>query len=204
MANAASQRRLFVRNEGGRENMVLNWHNAPEKEFRHYAKAFWNAAQDLISNGDMDSGPAGDFSGCPIVYLYRHALELYMKGILLGKGGALLNPRPTDKEIFDAKHSLKKLLPDIRRLFKRRGWDKRFGKESVLTLNDFEAVVNELEDVDGKFFSRYPVDKGGRGTVDHHFSFSVQKFARIMDDVLNTLDGTFDCLDAEAETLEAP
>ena len=73
--------RLFVKRKD-RRNTVLNWHRAPEEEFDIYAGVYWNAAQTLAKNLDLD-GIFG-YDACPIVFLYRHALELYLKAVLLG------------------------------------------------------------------------------------------------------------------------
>lgn len=58
--------------------------------------------------------------------------------------------------------------------------------------------MKELETADpGSFNFRYPLDKKLRGSIGSHFTFSVREFARIMDDVLNTLDGACFCLPDE-------
>ncbi|HXM60225.1 MAG TPA: hypothetical protein VN950_05170 [Terriglobales bacterium] len=197
-----SSRRLFVRNEGARRNTVLNWHNAPENEFRLYGEAFWDAARRLVERDEMDSGPSADFAACPVVFLYRQALELYLKDILIGKGGDLLDPRPDVRTILERNHSLTKHMPDVRHIFERFGWEKEFGKDCVSTFDDFEEIVSQLEDIDpGSFSFRYPLDKKLGGTLDSHFTFSVRKFALVMDEVLNTLDGACFCLPERCSAL---
>jgi hypothetical protein len=200
---ALSHPRLFIRSEGGRrKNTVLNWRNSPEEEFHLYGEAFWNAARKLVEGDEVDSGPGSDFTACPVVYLYRQALELYLKDILIGKGGDLLDPRPDTKTILGRNHSLKRHVPEVRRIFERFGWEKQFGKDCVSTFDDFEQIVNELEDIDpGSFSFRYPLDKKLSRSLGSHFTFSVREFARIMDDVLNTLDGACFCLPDECNAL---
>jgi hypothetical protein len=192
MSDEAHTPRLFVRNKYA--NTVLNWHRAPENEFHLYGEAFWTAAKKLLENEALDKQPIASFDASVIVYLYRHALELFLKDILIGRGGDLVDPRPSPQTILKAGHSLTKLLPDVRRIFIECGCDKTFGSE-VATFDDFAAIVEELEKADPLSFNfRYPVKKDLTGSLDGHFTFSVRKFAAIMDDVLKTLSGACSCL----------
>jgi hypothetical protein len=178
--------KLFVKNKHG--NTVLNWHRAPGEEFDLYGEAFWKAAKILLQNGTLDRLPIASFDACVIVYLYRHALELFLKGVLIGRGAELVDPRPSPQTVVNAKHSLTKLLPDVRRIFVECGWDKTFGSQAGTTFDDFTAIVQEFERTDPSSFSfRYPVKKDLTGALDGHFTFSVRKFALIMDEVLSIL-----------------
>jgi hypothetical protein len=188
-----SSPRLFVKNKYN--NTVLNWHREPEKEFHLYGEAFWNAAKTLLQNEALDKQPIASFDASVIVYLYRHALELFLKEILIGRGADLVDPRPSPQMVVNAGHSLTKLLPDVRRIFVECGWDKTFGSEMAVTFDDFTAIVEEFEKADPSSFSfRYPVKKDLTGALYGHFTFSVRKFASTMDEVLNTLSGACDLL----------
>ncbi len=179
--------KLFIKNE--HNNTVLNWHQAPEKEFYLYGQAFWNAAKNLLQqNESLDTWPGASFDACVIVYLYRHALELFLKEILIGRGGELIDPRPSPETVVNAGHSLTKLVPHVRRIFVQCGWDKAFGSKTAVTFDDFTAIVEQFEKADPSSFSfRYPVKKDITGALDGHFTFSVRQFALTMDEVLNTL-----------------
>jgi hypothetical protein len=188
MAGKAPRPRLFVKN--GYSNTVLNWHREPEKEFHLYGEAFWNAAKTLLQNDALDRQPIASFDASVIVYLYRHALELFLKEILIGRGGELIHPRPSPETVVNAGHSLTKLLPDVRRIFVHCGWDKMFGSETVATFDDFTAIVEEFDKADPSSFSfRYPVKKDLSGALDGHFTFSRRHFALTMNEVLSTLSG---------------
>src|SRR4051812_30151389 len=78
--------KLFEAKEGP-YHTVLNWHNDAPGELRFYARSFHKAARTLIENWELDRGHApSDWDACPVVFLYRHALELYLKSVLLGAG----------------------------------------------------------------------------------------------------------------------
>jgi hypothetical protein len=184
--------RLFVKNK--QRNTVLNWHKEPEEEFDLYGEAFWNAAKTLLQNEGLDRAPIASFDASVIVYLYRHALELFLKGTLIGRGAELVDPSPSPKTVVNANHSLTKLLPDVRRIFVECGWDKTFGSGTVVTFDGFEAIVREFESANPKSIGfRYPVKMDLSGALDRH-SFSVRQFALIMDEVLSALYNACYCL----------
>jgi hypothetical protein len=184
---------LFVKKKD-RRNTVLNWHRAPEAEFDIYAGVYWNAAQTLVKNVELDQ--IFGYDACPVVFLYRHALELYLKAVLLGDGANFLRNRPDPQCVMNSSHSLKVLVRYVREIFERFAWESKFGKhDEVRTFDDFEALVDELCVVDKNSDAfRYPVDRKLRGAVPDHFTFNAREFARKMDDALNTLDGACSAL----------
>ena len=196
MSAATIAPKLFIKNDGYKTNTVLNWHREPEKEFYLYGDAFWDAARRLLQNEALDRSPIASFDASVIVYLYRHALELFLKQILIGRGGELIHPCPSPETVVNAGHSLTKLLPDVRRIFEECEWDKKFGSETVPTFDDFTDIVEEFEKTDPASFSfRYPVKKNLSGALGGHFTFSVRAFAAIMDEILGALSGACDLLD---------
>jgi hypothetical protein len=183
---ATSTLRLFVENKSG--NTVLNWHHAPEKEFHLYGQAFWNAGKALLQNERLDRLPIASFDASPIVYLYRHALELFLKEILIGRGGELISPSPSPETVLNKNHSLTQLLPDIRRIFVACGWDKTFGSKTTVTFDDLTAIVEEFERAGPPSAFSYPVNKHLTAQLNSHFTFSVRRFASTMNEVLDMLN----------------
>ena len=199
---------LFVSNPGP-HNTVLNWHNVPEREFCFYARAFHTAAKTLVENLDLDRTPRSDWNACPVVFLYRHALELHLKALVLGDGGKFLASKPDPASIYRT-HCLRRLAQVVCEIVKAVGWKGSFTCEGVTGLGDFRAVVNDLDSVDpGSHAFRYPVNTAGEGSVQSHLTFSVLEFARQMNAILDLLDVTADALAAtwdmqtEAAALEA-
>lgn len=63
-------------------NVVLNFRHATNDEFAVYAEAFhW--AGNILAEKMFDQAGYNDLEACPIVFLYRRALELYLKAIAL-------------------------------------------------------------------------------------------------------------------------
>lgn len=181
--------RLFTSRPGS-GNVVLNFCN-PREEFGIFAHAYHSAAQHLVGQMKGNTGYR-DYEAYPILFLYRHALELYLKAIVF-KGATLLkllSEETIDYSNFFTKHELSSLLPAIQIIWKLVDWDWDFGIEQVKTFEDFSDMVKDLEEIDPSSFSfRYPVDKRFKAVLPHHFCFSLFAFAEHMDPVLQTLDG---------------
>ena len=69
---------------------ILDWRNVPEEEFFLYARAFRAAAKKMALALELDPGPFTKFAACPVVFMYRHALELHLKALILGDGSNFL------------------------------------------------------------------------------------------------------------------
>lgn len=188
--------RLFISNPGP-HNTVLNWNNGPEGEFSRYALAFHTAAKKLVENPYLDRTARSDWDACPIVFLYRHAAELYLKAIVLGDGSEILSAKPDPKMIFRT-HSLLTLLPIVCEIVKAFGWEQSVTCDGVADLAVFKSLVCELHAFDpGSYAFRYPVDTQGHGAVESHLTFSVVAFAEQMDKLLNFLDDLAFAVEAE-------
>lgn len=61
-------------------NAVLNFRDRADDEFDLYAQAFHRSGQ-LLAEQMLSKSGYNDLDACPIIFLYRHALELYLKAI---------------------------------------------------------------------------------------------------------------------------
>lgn len=164
-------------------NVVLNFRRAPRAEFGPYGEAFWRSASDLAKKLASSQGYR-DTDACPIVFLYRHALELYMKAIVIsGRKLVRLSGRDVDVDAL-GDHPLTPLVPTARAIFAemRWSWERDAGQ--------VEMVLKELDRLDPHSFTfRYPTNKKGKGHVPHHFGFNVLEFADRAESALRLLDG---------------
>ena len=79
-----------------------------DTDFTSYANVFRAAAERLA-----DGGEYGDVGELPIVFLYRHAIELMIKAILMECGSVVgLDPQ----SVVDMGHSFEKLLRGLEKL----------------------------------------------------------------------------------------
>ena|SRR5688572_15898334 len=85
------KRKLFVDDGSSHGTVILNWRGKPEEEFPYMAEAFRDAANDATrklkrnKHFGIHGIPMEDFRAYPVIYLYlyRHALELSMKAVLI-------------------------------------------------------------------------------------------------------------------------
>ena len=78
--SSGNRRELFIET-GGLSDVVLNWYGEAVEKLEPYAKAYHSAAQLLIEKSTGDQ--LRDINACPVVFLYRLSLELYLKAILI-------------------------------------------------------------------------------------------------------------------------
>ena len=61
--------------------------NDPHRDLWLYARSFHNAAKKLAGALEVPIGPFDDFDAGPVVFMYRHTVELHLKVMVLGEGG---------------------------------------------------------------------------------------------------------------------
>src|SRR5207253_7387722 len=83
----------FFSRERFHGNVVFNFTRFPKGELAVYGRSYHEAAQHLIKH--VASTHYRDPDACPIVFLYRHAVELYLKSIIhWGNNLLRLNGKP--------------------------------------------------------------------------------------------------------------
>src|SRR5260370_2492629 len=133
------------------------------------------------------------FKYSSIVFLYRHAVELYLKAIihwgnnLLRLNGKTIVPH---RNIF-TEHRLRVLLKSIKPILRFQKSLSNWGDSHFRCFRDVEKVIEELEEFDpGSYSFRYPIDTTGtKATLPHHFLFNVIAFGEKFDHLVSILDG---------------
>jgi hypothetical protein len=188
--------RLTVSNPGPNPSIV-NRHNIPAKELFLYAQSFHKAAKALAGSLQLDASPFADFDASPVVFMYRHAVELHLKALVLGEGGNFLATRPDALSVHKT-HSVSWLAQFVCQIVSALKWEKEFRSEGIETLTDFKAVIEDLNAVDpGSYVFRLPVSTEGQDSVSGQVNLTIREFGRKMDALLELLDSTADALAAE-------
>ena len=173
-------------------NVVLNFTSFPKRDLGVYAHAYQQAANLLVEEFRGKTGYS-DAEACPIVFLYRHSLELYLKQIVFWGSGLihLQTGDALDVHALFSRHELKPLLKLLRRVFEVAGWLNSAGVAPKYgTFAEIESVTLELDKIDPQSFAfRYPIDKKGDASLPEHFHFNVVKLGEEMDQLLLMLDG---------------
>lgn len=172
-------------------NIVLNFQHAANGEFGFYARAFHKAGQAL-SEQIFSRNHYNDSDGCPTIFLYRHALELYLKAIVLhGETILSINGKtPLASRGILQRHTLHPFFPLLKRTFDAVGWTWDLDIEGLKTFEDIEELLRDFDTVDADSYTfRYPVDTRGNPSVPHRFMLHMPTFWKRMDVLLESLEG---------------
>jgi hypothetical protein len=153
----------------------------------YFARGFHDAARDLIEKLKKTDFP--DYQVLPVTFLYRHALETALKG-LIWDGDDIARQTGTRTPSGDlgptkSNHDLAKLLPFAEHVMKAFAfkWD-----ESKISWDEAKEVIQEFNDIDpGSFAFRYPMTKKGDPSGDQRFGFNVLRMAMRLDPILDQL-----------------
>ncbi|MBN1567223.1 MAG: hypothetical protein JXA73_05225 [Acidobacteria bacterium] len=193
-----SKKKLFSKDVASRGTVILNWHGSPWEEFIFYAQSYHLVAKEAVESLKRDThmglytSPMNDFRAYPIVFLYRHALELYLKAVILIAAPML---KLKDMETIDndrllSTHSLDILRQNLERIFNVYEWEWDLGTPHFRTQEDFRKFIDELVQVDKKSVAfRYPLDTKGNASLKPHFTFNLFDFCAIFDGLLESLEG---------------
>ena len=163
--------------------------NDHTKDLFFHARSFHIAAKKLAGTLEFGSGPFAEFDVFPVVFLYRHALELSLKTIVVGEGGNFLATKPDPISVSNS-HSVSWLAQFVCQIVTAVGWERQFTCEAVQSLADFKTMVATVNSVDpGMYVFRSPVHP--------HSQIGVQDFIRRMDGLLDLLESTADALAAD-------
>jgi hypothetical protein len=172
---------------------VEAWHHGGDIEVLKFARSLQKAAKTPIGKLDLDWSAKTGWDICPVVFLYRQALEIHLK-MLVGEGSNFLSS-PTDPIALYKTHSLRWLAQIVCQIIRPVGWENEFTCEGVSSMADFSALVNEVESFD-------PVARAIRSSrspnsvSENYRTFDLFKFATRLDAVLDRLDSSADALAA--------
>lgn len=181
------------------------WHNEADVEIHFYARSLQTAAKALVEKLELDRKPGNDWDVCPIILLYRQALELHLKAVV-GEGGNLL-ASPIDHITLYKTHSLRWLAQIVCQIIKGVRWESEFRCEGVSTLAEFRALVDQLEAREPVSCSVHAEKRGRPGVIPAQLQRSeVAELFPKLDALVDLLAATTDGLAArwdqsgEAET----
>jgi hypothetical protein len=179
----------FLDNPRGHGNVVFNFEGRPVEDLTAFAEGYHVAGKVLAEKLASDEGYA-DYEGYPILFLYRHALELYLKAVVY-RGAMLLglvSERRIDTTRLFTRHELVPLLPHVKAIWETQAWG--FEGSDLTSFDDFADLIHSLENVDPQSYAfRYPINRTGEAHLPHHFVVNVVSFARSMDGLLHLLRG---------------
>ena len=177
-----------------------SWHNGGNVEIDCYARSLQRAAKKLIATLDLEPNFKTAWDACPIILVYRQAIELHLK-TLIDEGNNFLKT-PSDPLSLAKTHSLRWLAQIVCQIIRAVGWESEFKCEGISTLADFSAVVAELESLDPVACAVTVGRSRRNGSVPPQLvPPNVVKFAKRLDALLDLLDATADALAAQDDFL---
>lgn len=172
-------------------NALLNWTPRALEDLVAYAVSYRNAAHTLVAFQEQRGIGSINHAACPIVFLYRHSLELYLKAMIFRAARLTIDEGELTRILprLWKEHSLVRLLematPVLRALDSYIPVGLRGVHEKVLDL------ATRIDEVDpGSYSFRYPVTPSGTSSLPTHLMVSIFVFAEHADaalDDLNTL-----------------
>jgi hypothetical protein len=184
-------------------NVLLNFQASPKSEFYFYVRPYHEAARTLARRA-IERRAFRDLDALPIVFLYRHALELAVKAVIVhgNQRMALSGEGLPEERLWRTLtgHRLSTLLPLLRHVLDFVDWEWTWEDPAIGTFPDVCEVISQLEQIDPLSFAfRYPTDVRGNGSVPEGFQFSLFHFVHRIDPLVEAFDTAAFGLRAEYE-----
>lgn len=173
-----SVEKFYAASQGAYGNALLNWTLHAPSDIVKYASSYRNAAQNLIACRESMEFVTIDHHACPIIFLFRHAVELYLKAIVyhlaklsiddvelkivlprLWKEHSLVNLLKMAKPVMTA---IRPALPPALR---------ELDEDALLFLTNLDIVDP------GSYTFRYPVTSSGNPSLPDVFFVNIFLFA---------------------------
>jgi hypothetical protein len=176
----------FYKGGQAKHNFVTSFASDPKDDLGIFARGYFQAARTLADHLMSKPGFA-DYEAYPIVFLYRHSMELFLKGIIYR--AAVLSEWEGIEDIESCLRNTHRLVPICRECLKalRKLFHDDEGLMSVLP--EIQDIACELETIDQHSFSyRYPIDRNGRASTENHQVVNLGLLSNSMNRALDTLD----------------
>ncbi len=184
-------------------NVLLNWSSHAPSDVVSYAVSYRNAAHCLIASCERRGIGDIDYGACPVMFLYRHAIELYLKAMVYRLARLSVNDHELRLVLprLWREHSLVKLLsmaqPVLAAMRNKLPLALRVIEEDEL------QFLSDLDRIDpGSYSFRYPVASTGGSALPGMFMTNIFVFAQVADRTLDSLNAICRHLIDEVRALE--
>ena len=180
-------------------NFVINFRDLPFDDFAAFGEGYHLAAKNLTENL-IKKHNFPDYEGYPIIFLYRHSLELYLK-FLIYKSAKLINFKSLKFLQIKLENShkliyLSNLAKDL--LIKLFPNDK--GLEDLMP--EIIELCKQFETLDENSYSfRYPITTKGEISTDKHLVVNIDSVYNTMEKYLEILSNFHFGLNVEEENI---
>lgn len=193
---------MFSATNGTYGNAFLNWRSCAASDIVAYAVSYRNAAMNLIAFRSQREVGAIDEGALPILFLYRHAFELYLKAVVYRAAVLTI----CEQELLSAlprlwkEHSLMSLLRMAEPILNAKS--SRLLVQSGDLYKKVEELSLKIDQVDqGSYSFRYPVTSRGNPSLPKNYMTNIFVFSEAVETVLDDLSQF--CGSLEDERLQA-
>jgi hypothetical protein len=180
------------------KNFVISFSQSPKYDFKIFAKGYAQAGSAL-SKMLLQKNHFGDYEAYPVVFLYRHAFELYLKGFYYQArliAGFKICYMDESKSV--NKHRLEPLAKTFKEICKILFPDE---KDLVSFAEKVLIYAKEFEDIDKDSYSyRYPIKKNGDASTGKNQIINLSAFQSSMDELMEQFDTVSFGFDIEEST----
>jgi hypothetical protein len=175
----------------------LGFSHAPRSDFAIFAEGYHRAAR-RVAEALLGQGHFPDYEAYPVVFLYRHALELNLKNIVYK--AALLSAFHRMSDIDGTLYNNHKLPPLASRAAQvlQKLFPEDPGIRSIA--DDLKSVTQDFSEIDESSFAyRYPMQKDGSPVVAQTQNVDLAGLSSRMNGILDRLEVLDFGLDLETE-----
>lgn len=174
--------------ENGDKRMAfsIGFSQNPRNDFGIFAKGYRMAGNALVS--ELSRKPRFScYEAYPVVFLYRHAIELALKNIIYKAAlmSAFQRLDAVDAKLYNT-HDLITLAKQARQvLFVLFPHDLDLNRIA----DDMIGLTQDISLIDSDSYTyRYPIDRKGNPAVPHEQCVALDEFRTLLDDLLEHLD----------------
>jgi len=187
----------FFKPKFARGSFTVHWTQDPIGDFGIWAQGYTLAgkrlAQSLLAEPSFP-----EYEAYSVFFLYRHALELYLKAVVT-RGGELIQLRDQDAVLDKLRldHKLPPLAQTAASVLQAAFPDD----ESIEGLcNTLDEVVRDIDSVDpDSFVFRYPINKQLDRPTEDTIGVNLIDLTATMDPLLENLDTACFAIDTEVD-----
>ena len=177
-------------------NFVISFTSDPKQDFGVFAKGYTLAASTLAEQL-LKKPHFADYKAYPVVFLYRHAFELYLKSFYYQ---AMLisffkNSQPVDCQ-GAYRHELIPLAITFQKICKFIFPEDIELLQLATKVLHFAKEFNEIDKISYSY--RYPIDTKGNASTKHHQCANLRATHQAMKQLLNEFNSVDFMFDAEA------
>ncbi len=176
----------FYNSKNNYSNFSISFSKSPKNDFGIFGHGYYKAASKLAEDF-MAQNHFSDNEAYPIVFLYRHSFELYIKNIIYSSIllSAFKGLDDIDQKLYDH-HKLGPLAIIAAKILKRIF---PHDNELITVSENMVVIAKEFDEIDKDSYSyRYPIDTVGNSSTTRNQIANMESLSQTMNKLLEELN----------------